>query len=104
MNNAILSVAAAACLLGSAALAQTPAQSGPQNPAVKTDESNNSGMPVKGSNSFTESEAKSRIEHHGFTRVSALQKDPAGVWRGTAMKDGKSMQVSVDYQGNVNAQ
>jgi len=104
MNRTIILVAAAGCLLGSAALAQTPAQSGPQNPAVKTDESNNSGLPVKGANSFTESEAKSRLESHGFTQVSALQKDPAGVWRGTAVKYGKSMQVSVDYQGNVNAQ
>ena len=104
MNRTIILVAAAGCLFGSATLAQTPAQSGPQNPAVKTNESNNSAMPVKGANSFTESEAKSRIEHHGFTQVSGLQKDQAGVWRGTAMKDGKSMQVSVDYQGNVNAQ
>ncbi|HLY07309.1 MAG TPA: hypothetical protein VKR31_16305 [Rhizomicrobium sp.] len=104
MNQASIWAAAAVCLLGSATLAQTPAQSGPQNPAVKTDSGNNSDLPVKGANSFTASEAKSRIESQGFTRVSALQKDQAGVWRGTAMKDGKSMQVSVDYQGNVNAQ
>ena len=104
MNKATTLVAAAACLFGVAARAQAPAQSGPQNPAVKTDDRNNSDMPVKGANSFTQSEAKSRIERQGFTGVSALRKDPAGVWRGTAMKDGKSMQVSVDYQGNVNAQ
>jgi hypothetical protein len=104
MNKASILVAATACLLGSAAFAQTPTQTGPQNPAVKTNDSNNSDMPVKGANSFTQSEAKSRLERQGFTRVSALQKDQAGVWRGTAVKDGKSMQVSVDYQGNVNAQ
>jgi len=104
MNKASILVAAGLCLLGYTALAQTPAQSGPQNPAVKTDKGNNSDMPVKGANSFTQSEAKSRIESQGFTGVSALQKDQAGVWRGTAVKDGKSMQVSVDYQGNVNAQ
>ena len=56
------------------------------------------------SHSLPPDEAKSRIERQGFTRVSALRKDQAGVWRGTAVKDGKSMQVSVDYQGNVNAQ
>lgn len=104
MNKATISVGAVLCLLGTATSAQTPAQSGPQNPAIKTDDSNNSGMPVRGANSFTQSEAKSRLERQGFTRVSALQKDQAGVWRGTAVKDGKSMQVSVDYQGNVNAQ
>lgn len=104
MNKTTILVAAAVCLLGSATLAQTPAQNGPQNPAVKTNDSNNSDMPVKGANSYTQSEAKSRIERQGFTRVSSLQKDQAGVWRGTAVKDGKSVQVSVDYQGNVNAQ
>ena len=104
MNKAPILAATVVCLLGSATFAQTPAQNGPQNPAVKTNDSNNSDMPVKGANSFTQSEAKSRIEKQGFTRVSALQKDQAGVWRGTAVKDGKSMQVSVDYQGNVNAQ
>jgi hypothetical protein len=104
MNKTTILVAAVACLLGSATLAQTPAQDGPQNPAVKTDNGNNSDMPVKGANSYTQSEAKSRIERQGFNRVSALRKDQAGVWRGTAVKDGKSVQVSVDYQGNVNAQ
>jgi putative membrane protein len=27
-----------------------------------------------------------------------------GVWRGTAMKDGKSTPVGLDYQGNIVAQ
>lgn len=104
MINASILVAAVGCFVASATLAQTPAQSGPQNPAVKTDNGNNSDMPVKGANSYTQSEAKSRIESQGFTNVSALQKDQDGVWRGTAVKDGRPVQVSVDYQGNVNAQ
>jgi hypothetical protein len=33
--------------------------------------------------------------------VSELKKDDDGVWRGKAMKDGKSVDVSLDYQGNV---
>jgi hypothetical protein len=96
--------ALAASLAASTALAQEPAQSGPQNPAVRTNDNNMSSMPVKGANSFTESEAKSRIAKQGFTNISALQKDQDGVWRGTATKDGKPVQVSLDYQGNVNAQ
>lgn len=39
----------------------------------------------------------------GFTHVTMLKKDNAGVWRGTAVKDGQAVHVSVDYQGNVNA-
>jgi hypothetical protein len=86
-----------------AAFAQSPpAQSGPQNPAVKTESGNNANMPVKGANSFTMSEAKSRISDKGYTQVSDLKKDSNGVWRGTAMKDGQPVHVSVDYQGNVN--
>ena len=37
----------------------------------------------------------------GFANVSDLKKDDNGVWRGHAMKDGKSVEVSLDYQGNV---
>lgn len=85
-----------------AASAQEPAQSGPQNPAMQTQSGNNSAMPVKGANSFTSSEAKSRMANQGYTHVTGLRKDSAGVWRGMATKDGHRIQVSVDYQGNVN--
>jgi hypothetical protein len=57
--------------------------------------------PAVGANAFTEGQAKSRIEASGFANVSALKKDEKGVWRATAMKDGKSVQVSLDAQGNV---
>jgi hypothetical protein len=64
----------------------------------------NPGAPVSGANSFTEGQAKSRIESNGFANVSELRKDDQGVWRGKATKDGKSVTVSVDFQGNVTAQ
>jgi hypothetical protein len=95
--------AAAVTLCASIAFAQDmPAQSGPQNPAVKSTDQNNSSAPVAGANSFTMSEARSQIEAKGYTHVRHLKKDSSGVWRGTAMKDGQSGPVSVDYQGNVN--
>ena len=56
---------------------------------------------AKGRNSFTEGEAKSRIEKAGFSNISELKKDDNGVWRGRASKDGRSVDVSLDYQGNV---
>ena len=74
--------------------ANTPAVNSPNSPP-------NPGAPVAGANSFTEGQAKSRIEGKGFTNVSRLQKDDAGVWRGKASQDGKAMNVSVDFQGNV---
>ena len=33
--------------------------------------------------------------------VSALRKDDQGIWRGTAMKDGKQVNVAVDFRGNI---
>jgi negative regulator of sigma E activity len=104
MRTAALAVSTALIVFTlSSASAQTPAQSGPQNPAVKTEAGNNSDMPVKGSNSFTESEAQSRITAQGYTHVGTLKKDDNGVWRGMATKAGQRMKISVDYQGNVNA-
>jgi hypothetical protein len=101
----IVLAAAALGLLATSAFAQdintaTPAK--PMNPAMKGMHDNNSSTPVPGANSFTRSQAKSQIEAKGYTKVAGLKKGEDGVWRGTAMKDGASAPVSVDFQGNVN--
>ena len=92
-----ISVAAIALVLAAGgALAQNPpANDGPNNKAINSKNGNNPG------NSFTEGQAKSRIESKGFSNVSGLKKDDKGVWRGTAMRDGKSVDVSLDFEGNV---
>jgi hypothetical protein len=100
----LLATAAVLALVSTGVAAQTPpAKDGPQNSAINSPDSTNRQVnaPVKGANSFTEGEAKSRIEKLGFASVSDLKKDDHGVWRGHAMKDGKTVDVSVDYQGNV---
>lgn len=79
-----------------------PAQSGPGNNAVNSSDKNNANKPVEGRNSFTEGQAKSRIEGAGYSNVSGLQKDDQGVWRGKADKGGTKTDVSLDFQGNVN--
>src|SRR5277367_1368835 len=77
-----------------------PANHDANTPAINTPNSPpNPGAPVAGANSFTEGQAKSRIEKKGFKSVSNLKKDDAGVWRGQAMQDGKTVNVSVDFQG-----
>lgn len=60
--------------------------------------------PVAGANSFTEGQARARIEERGFGQVTDLKKDDKGIWRATAMKDGKSVSVALDYQGNIVSQ
>jgi hypothetical protein len=86
------------------AFAQTPpatSDNAPSNPAIKTTEGNNPGAPAQGANSFTEGQAKARIASRGYANVSGLAKDTNGFWRGKAMKDGKAVNVTLDYQGNV---
>ena len=36
-------------------------------------------------------------------QVSELAKDDKSIWRGHAMKDGKAVDVALDYQGNITA-
>ena len=62
---------------------------------------NDPGAPLKGANSFTESQARDRALARGFTDVSALKKDDTGIWRGTAVMDGQPVHIAVDYKGNV---
>jgi opacity protein-like surface antigen len=103
MQRTFILTIAAALLMGGAAAAQNPAaQSGPGNKAINSPDQNNSDKPVAGRNSFTEGQAKSKIEDAGYTNVGELKKDDNGVWRGKASKGGSSTNVSVDFQGNVN--
>lgn len=102
MRNSLIAATILTVIAG-AAMAQNqtpPAQNGPQNGAINSSDKQLN-APVKGRNSFTEGEAKSRIEARGFGNVTQLRKDDNGVWRANAMKDGKPVEVSLDYQGNV---
>lgn len=99
----LMLITCAGLLAATAASAQNPpAQPGPNNNAVNSSGQNNSNAPVAGRNSFTEGQAKSKIEQAGYANVSELKKDDKGVWRGNASKNGSSTSVSVDFQGNVN--
>jgi opacity protein-like surface antigen len=104
MRNSFLIAAAAVCLMSPSVVAQ-PANPKGDTPAVNAPNSPpNPGAPVAGANSFTEGQAKSRIESNGFSNVAELRKDDQGVWRGKATKDGRTVAVSLDFQGNVTSQ
>jgi hypothetical protein len=104
MNKKLLLLLTAASLLAAPSFAQNPpATDRPNNNAVNSSGQNNSDKPVSGANSFTEGQAKSKIEQAGYTDVTGLKKDDNGVWRGKASKGGTSTNVSLDFQGNVNA-
>jgi hypothetical protein len=90
----------------SAAQDQAPAadSSATQNPAVKSPNDMTMAPLAKGHNSFTKSEAASRIRSAGYSHVvvSALNND--GLWQATAMQNGQSVHVALDYKGNVASQ
>jgi hypothetical protein len=71
-------------------------------PAARIDSgTSTAAQPAAGANSFTEGQARSRIEAAGFTNISDLQKDDQGIWRGKASHGGQQVSVALDYQGNV---
>lgn len=54
-----------------------------------------------GDNSFTEGQARRRIEDRGYTNVGELRKDQSSIWQAEAMKDGRRVRVGLDFHGNV---
>ena len=36
--------------------------------------------------------------------ITSIEESESGIWRGTAMKDGQTVSVALDYKGNVVAQ
>jgi hypothetical protein len=79
------------------AAAQTSTTSPMPAPRVGVDTT----APLPGANSFTETQVRERLEAAGFTGATGLRKDEQGIWRGTAMRNGSSLPVAVDYRGNI---
>ncbi|MDP4006118.1 hypothetical protein [Methylobacterium sp. NEAU K] len=115
-----------ATLLGSSAVAQTTVTGSPAAPDAKTSQKSGGQESVtrpntdkmtpnaggahanvqleKGANSFTEGEARSRLEKAGYTDAKNLKKDGDGIWRGTATHGAQQVNVGLDFKGNVSAQ
>lgn len=102
MHNLKTAILASALVMASTFAFGQTAQPGPNNPAVSTPGVNNAPRPVEGANSFTEGQAKARLEAQGYTNITDLKKDDQGVWRAKASKGGSNSNVSLDFQGNIN--
>jgi hypothetical protein len=102
LRSAVLAAFASVALVGVAA-AQPPPTASPSAspPSVATAPSTDPNAPLAGANSFTENQAKQRMEKAGFTQIINLKKDEQGIWRATAMHGGKQTNVALDYRGNV---
>lgn len=86
-------------VLATPALAKTVPEK--DNQAVKSAHTVNDGAAERGANSFTQDQAREHIAKSGFTRVSRLLKDSHGVWRGTARKGDHTVNIGLDFKGNV---
>lgn len=116
MNRTILITIAAAALLSACGQASDTAEGdntagpvvstseAPRNDAVDTTPTTGETTQTPGANSFTEAQAQGAITNAGYTDVGPLMQNEAGLWQGTAVKDGKSVTVSVDYKGAVTSQ
>jgi len=93
----------AVVFMTSSAWAQYAPAASPEGkmPAVSTPDSTNPTAPVAGKNSFTESQAKSRLEAAGYDNITDLKLNDQGVWQASAMKDTRKVMVGLDYQGNI---
>jgi len=103
----LLATIAAVSVLAGAASAQPATGSGSSNPPVANKPAGSpqtTGTVELGANSFTEAQARSRLEAQDFKNVTELRKDDQGIWRGKAMHAGKSVSVAIDYKGTVQAQ
>ena len=96
MRNVVLTSLFCA-FMATSAIAQTSTTAPTPSPTAPAD----ANAPLPGANSFTEGQAKSRLEANGYTNVGGLKKDDNGVWKGTATHSGAQVSVSVDYRGNI---
>ena len=78
-----------------------PGSDAKANALLKAPHTVNDGGARRGHNSFTEGQARKHIIKAGYASVTGLSKGKDGVWRGTAMKNGASVDVGMDYKGNV---
>lgn len=109
MKRSLISTLALA-FTAAAAFAQSPPPAQPKSPsppaeAMPAPKSDAKGADaaglMPGANSFTQAQAEKRIADAGFGKVTSLAKDDQGIWRGKAEKDGKPVDVGLDYRGNV---
>ena len=109
MRSVMLAIAAVGLISGAAFAQNNPAGAAPGAPPAARPApapSETTQGPALGATAAitSEAQAKSRIESSGFSNVGALTKDGAGIWHGMAMKDGKSVTIALDAQGNVRAE
>lgn len=82
----------------SASQAQRPATASP----TRTDDVIVAASELEyGANSYTEGQARGRLEEHGFSAITNLRRDDNGLWRATASRSGTASDVAMDFRGRI---
>lgn len=107
MQYKLVATLAAVAMLATGGNAQNvapqPAPHSPSNAVLKDPRARATDVPARGANSFTQAQAKRRIDKAGYGHVSDLRKDQNGLWQGSAMNLHRKVHVAVDYKGDVTA-
>lgn len=101
LKSVALAAAVSFAAVGIAAAQTTPTTPPASSPPAAPSTSIEKSAPMPGANSFTEAQAKERMEKAGFMQVTSLKKDDKGIWRASAMQSGKKVNVALDFQGSV---
>lgn len=92
----------ALCIAGYLAPGPFPAEANPSaNPMAKSPAPAIVDQPAAGANSFTQTQAKERITNAGYSSVDSLTKTSDGVWTCTALKQGRPINVMLDFKGDI---
>jgi hypothetical protein len=70
-------------------------------PAIRTDNTPPPAMPVPGKSSFTADQAREHMLKRGYNITSNPLKDDNGIWYAEGQRNGRTVMVMMDYQGNV---
>ncbi|MEH0196518.1 hypothetical protein V7S57_10995 [Caulobacter sp. CCNWLY153] len=77
------------------------APAAPGNAAVDTAPTTGETGPTPGASSYTADQARAAIEKAGYSELGPLNQNANGLWQGKATKDGRKVNVSIDYKGAI---
>lgn len=87
-------------ITATATMAQQPLPA-PAPPAATPSPQTEENAPLPGVPSFSEEQARSRLEANGYSDVDNLTMDAEGVWKASATHAGAKVEVLLDYRGNI---
>jgi hypothetical protein len=96
-------IGACAALPAMAQQQPAPSDQAAPNSATKSPDAMTQAPLARGKNSFTQAQARARLEKAGYTQVTGLTLDQDGLWQARAMRGGQWVNAAVDYKGDVAA-